>query len=40
MTSYRESSELPLAQAAFWWIQYAWSAFWIHRRARPRLRNA
>ncbi len=33
---YREISRLNLLHAAFWWLQYAWSGFWLHRLARPR----
>jgi glycosyltransferase involved in cell wall biosynthesis len=33
---YRRFSRLPLMQAAFWWVQYALNASWIHRYARPR----
>jgi len=33
---YRRFSKLSRAHAAFWWMQYAWSAFWLHRLARPR----
>jgi len=33
---YRRISKLPFLRAAFWWVQYAWSAFWLHRHARPR----
>ena len=33
---YRKFSRLSVGLAAFWWTQYAWSAFWLHRSARPR----
>lgn len=34
---YRCFSELSLPVAAYWWTQYVWNAFWLHRIARPRL---
>jgi len=33
---YREFSKLSLVHAAYWWVQYAWNASWLHRYARPR----
>lgn len=33
---YRNQSKLPLALALNWWVQYAWRAFWMHRRAAPQ----
>jgi glycosyltransferase involved in cell wall biosynthesis len=33
---YRDISQLSLPVAASWWVQYAWSGFWLHRRAVPR----
>jgi teichuronic acid biosynthesis glycosyltransferase TuaG len=33
---YRNESKLPLGRALNWWAQYAWHAFWMHRRAVPR----
>jgi glycosyltransferase involved in cell wall biosynthesis len=33
---YRRFSRLSVAQAAFWWVQFAWNAFWLHRNARPQ----
>jgi hypothetical protein len=33
---YREVSMLPIPLAAFWWLQYAWSALTLYHRARPR----
>ena len=33
---YRNESRLPLARALNWWTQYAWNAFWMHRKAVPR----
>jgi teichuronic acid biosynthesis glycosyltransferase TuaG len=33
---YRELSLLPWMLAASWWMQYAWSSFWLQRYARPR----
>lgn len=33
---YREFSQLPPMRASMWWMQYVWSAFWLHRYARPR----
>ncbi|HUN60739.1 MAG TPA: glycosyltransferase family 2 protein [Candidatus Sulfotelmatobacter sp.] len=33
---YRSESSLPWSRAANWWTQYAWHAFWMHRRAAPR----
>ena len=33
---YRKFSRLSVAQAAFWWVQFAWNAFWLHRNARPQ----
>lgn len=33
---YREKSKLPLLRASFWWVQYVWNSFWMHRRAAPR----
>ena len=35
---YRVESKLPLARALCWWTQYAWNAFWLRLRARPRWR--
>jgi teichuronic acid biosynthesis glycosyltransferase TuaG len=32
---YRGESKLSLIRAAFWWTQYAWNGFWLHRHARP-----
>ena len=37
---YREVSMLPIPLAAFWWLQYAWSALTLYHRARPRERRA
>jgi glycosyltransferase involved in cell wall biosynthesis len=37
---YREVSMLPIPLAAFWWLQYAWSALTLYLRARPRERRA
>ncbi len=37
---YREVSMLPIHLAAFWWLQYAWSALTLYHRARPRERRA
>lgn len=33
---YRNESKLPFSVALNWWTQYAWNAFWTHRRAVPR----
>ena len=33
---YRKFSRLSLANAASWWVQYAWNDFWLYRYARPR----
>lgn len=33
---YRNESKLPFGLALNWWTQYAWNAFWMHRRAAPR----
>lgn len=33
---YRSESNLPFSLALNWWTQYAWNAFWMHRRAVPR----
>ena len=33
---YRNESKLPFGLALNWWTQYAWRAFWMHRRAVPR----
>lgn len=33
---YRNESNLPFGLALTWWTQYAWHAFWTHRRAVPR----
>lgn len=33
---YRRESNLPFALALKWWTEYAWRAFWVHRRAAPR----
>lgn len=33
---YRKFSKLTVAQAAYWWIQYAWNAFRLHYYARPQ----
>ena len=33
---YRNESKLPFCRALNWWTQYAWHAFWMHRRAVPR----
>jgi teichuronic acid biosynthesis glycosyltransferase TuaG len=33
---YRNESRLPFGRALNWWTQYAWHAFWMHRRAVPR----
>jgi teichuronic acid biosynthesis glycosyltransferase TuaG len=33
---YRNESKLPWGRAVNWWAQYAWHAFWMHRRAVPR----
>lgn len=33
---YRNESKLSLGLALNWWAQYAWRAFWMHRRAAPR----
>jgi teichuronic acid biosynthesis glycosyltransferase TuaG len=33
---YRELSNLTLPRAAWWWLQYAWNGFLLHRYARPR----
>jgi teichuronic acid biosynthesis glycosyltransferase TuaG len=33
---YRQFSGLSLARAAFWWVQYAFNAAWLHLQARPR----
>ena len=32
---YRNHSGLSVAHATFWWVQYAWNAFRLHRNARP-----
>jgi teichuronic acid biosynthesis glycosyltransferase TuaG len=37
---YREVSLLPIPLAAYWWLQYAWSALTLYHRARPRERRA
>jgi glycosyltransferase involved in cell wall biosynthesis len=37
---YREVSLLPIPLAAFWWLQYAWSALTLYYNARPRERRA
>jgi teichuronic acid biosynthesis glycosyltransferase TuaG len=37
---YREVSMLPIPVAAFWWLQYAWSALTLYLWARPRERRA
>lgn len=34
--NYRRESRLPLLRAASWWSQYAWHAYWMHRRGAPR----
>jgi teichuronic acid biosynthesis glycosyltransferase TuaG len=34
--NYRSESHLPLFRAANWWSQYAWNAYWMHRRGAPR----
>ena len=33
---YRSFSRLSVPHASFWWIQYAWNAFWLYQYARPR----
>ncbi len=33
---YRQFSNLSFTKAGFWWLQYAWNAFWLHRLAAPR----
>ncbi len=33
---YRDESKLSFGRALNWWTQYAWHAFWMHRRAVPR----
>ena len=33
---YRNESKLPFGRALNWWTQYAWRAFWMHRRAVPQ----
>jgi len=33
---YRHESQLPWGRALNWWTQYAWHAFWMHRRAVSR----
>lgn len=33
---YRRESKLSFGRALNWWTQYAWRAFWMHRRAVPR----
>jgi glycosyltransferase involved in cell wall biosynthesis len=33
---YRNESKLPFGRALNWWTQYAWRAYWTHRRAVPR----
>jgi glycosyltransferase involved in cell wall biosynthesis len=33
---YRNESKLPFGIALNWWMQYAWHAYWTHRRAAPR----
>jgi teichuronic acid biosynthesis glycosyltransferase TuaG len=33
---YRGFSKLSFQRAAFWWVQYAWNAFWLHLSARPQ----
>jgi len=37
---YRKVSMLPIPLAAFWWLQYAWSALTLYHRARPCERRA
>ncbi len=32
---YRYEEGLTFAKSVCWWTQYAWNAFWMHRRARP-----
>lgn len=34
--TYRGEPELPFFRAANWWLQYAWNAYWMHRRGAPR----
>ncbi|MGH9560680.1 MAG: glycosyltransferase family 2 protein, partial [Terracidiphilus sp.] len=34
--NYRTESRLPLLRAASWWLQYAWNAYWMHRRGTPQ----
>lgn len=34
--TYRSEPELPFVKAAGWWLQYAWNAYWMHRRGAPR----
>lgn len=33
---YRHESKLSLGRTFHWWTQYAWHAFWMHRRATPQ----
>ncbi len=33
---YRNESKLSFGLALSWWMQYAWHAYWTHRRAVPR----
>ena len=33
---YRKVSHLSPLRAARWWMEYAWSSFWLHRLAVPR----
>lgn len=33
---YRNVEKLSLWRTTWWWSQYAWNAYWLHKRSQPR----